>query len=362
MNTKLLQRVLVSPVSRRSLHLASGHEGIHLETDSELKESFQIVLGIPVLIQPGLVADWDHNVLEVILGEKTTSVVSDAIRQHGKSEAVNNVVAAWIRDNMGKKGVRESISQYSQRRPSDRLLWRQMPVDPNGQLAAPIRDGELQRACECASRDNGMKHIALAQQTAQTWGYHIPCFQRLIAAVSARTALELGCGAGVGTYWILESITRETDLLSIDIDIVCAANCLGIREAMDRVDKLHPVVASFWNLPFADASMDLVCSHYGIDETREVTAALREISRVLRPGGSMISVSRTDPTLRLKTYLDGLGLSDAELTGMAEEVDLYSGPDHFAARANACGLQMQSIERMRGQSSHDRTIFEFRKV
>lgn len=362
MDTEFLQRLLVAPVSHRSLHLTGGPSGTHLVTEGEPREYFQVVLGIPILIPPGLVADWDHNVLELVLGENTHAVVGEAYRQHGQSEAAIQAVSAWIRDRMGPAGVRRAIRVFSQRHPSDRVRWRLTGVGPNGQPTEPVSDPELQRARGYATRDNGMKRILQAQQNAATWGHHLPCFQRLLGAVSARTAVELGCGAGVGTYLVLESIGRDAHLFAVDVDFVCAANCLGIREAADRVDTLHPVVASFWHLPFADASIDLVCSHYGMDETREVTAALREIGRVLRPGGSMISVSKTDPTERLKVYLGDLGLTDTELTTMAQEADLYAGPDHFAARANACDLRTESVRQIDGQQSHDRTVFQFRKA
>jgi hypothetical protein len=57
-----------------------------------------------------------------------------------------------------------------------------------------------------------------------------PLFKHLIRGVGAQTAVELGCGAGVGTCAIL--------------------------------DGLHPVVASFW-LPFADASGTLISVFHG---------------------------------------------------------------------------------------------------
>lgn len=354
-------QMIVAPVSRRTLRLVEESSGSYLVTTEQPVESFAVLLGIPLLLPTGFVADWDHNVLEVILGIDAHTVVAEAACRFGENDAATDAVATWIADKIGIDAVREAVRSYSRLPVSERLKWRPCAATSADPRATLIDDDALQRARRYATRENGMKRLSKARDYVNGWGFHLPLFRRLVRGVGYGTVLELGCGAGVGTCAVLDGIDERAHLFPIDVDFACAANCLGIREAAHCEDRLHPIVASFWYLPFADASVNLVCSHYGIDETREVTAALREVARVLNPGGSLISVSKTDPTARIRTYLGRLGLSDSELTTMAQEADLYGGPEHLAARAADCGLQLVDAYSTHNLRSHDRTVFYFRK-
>jgi ubiquinone/menaquinone biosynthesis C-methylase UbiE len=55
------------------------------------------------------------------------------------------------------------------------------------------------------------------------------------------------------------------------------------------------VVADMLALPFEDARFDLVTTGYGIRNVPDIDAALREIGRVLRPGGRFLSLDFNRP-------------------------------------------------------------------
>lgn len=68
------------------------------------------------------------------------------------------------------------------------------------------------------------------------------------------------------------------------------------------------LVGDMMALPFPDASFDLVTTGYGLRNVPRLTPALREIRRVLRPGGRMLALdfNRPDRVLLRLAYLGWL--------------------------------------------------------
>ncbi|HWR98855.1 MAG TPA: class I SAM-dependent methyltransferase [Candidatus Methanoperedens sp.] len=83
------------------------------------------------------------------------------------------------------------------------------------------------------------------------------------------------------------------------------------RQAFDR-EPLHAAVADVRELPFDDASFDAIYSMGTIEHFRDSERAVKEMVRVLRPGGcAIVGVpNRHDPFLRplLAAVLQALGL------------------------------------------------------
>jgi ubiquinone/menaquinone biosynthesis C-methylase UbiE len=92
-----------------------------------------------------------------------------------------------------------------------------------------------------------------------------------------RRVLEVGCGTGL----ILERLARSADE-AWGVDVSPGM----LRSARER--GLSVVVGSATSLPFADASFDLVCSFKVLAHVPDIEQALREITRVTKPGGAMV--------------------------------------------------------------------------
>nr|AAP58536.1 putative methyltransferase [uncultured Acidobacteriota bacterium] len=86
----------------------------------------------------------------------------------------------------------------------------------------------------------------------------------------------------------------------------------AFRERLTIADALKGAVGDVRELPFADASFDAIYSMGTIEHFDETERAVREMARVLRPGGrAIIGVpNRHDPFLRplLATLLQAVGL------------------------------------------------------
>ncbi len=95
--------------------------------------------------------------------------------------------------------------------------------------------------------------------------------------------LDAGCGPGTITQGIAEAVLpgRVTGF-----DREPAAVALASRLAEGReLTNAHFTAGSIYELPFADASFDLVFAHALFEHLADPAAALDECRRVLRPGG-----------------------------------------------------------------------------
>lgn len=63
------------------------------------------------------------------------------------------------------------------------------------------------------------------------------------------------------------------------------------------------VVADATRLPFPDSSFDAICISFGLRNIAETEVALREMLRVLRPGGRAVICEFSTPTPRLVRYI-----------------------------------------------------------
>jgi demethylmenaquinone methyltransferase/2-methoxy-6-polyprenyl-1,4-benzoquinol methylase len=68
------------------------------------------------------------------------------------------------------------------------------------------------------------------------------------------------------------------------------------RAKRDRAHAVEFLVGDMLALPFADASFDLVTTGYGLRNVPNLDLAIREIRRVLKPGGRMLSLDFNRPS------------------------------------------------------------------
>lgn len=112
-------------------------------------------------------------------------------------------------------------------------------------------------------------------------GYHA-LIDRLEVEVALRYArgadlLEAGCGTGLILRALRPHVRR-----AVGIDLSAAMLARAQRRG------LQVVQASVTELPFADASFDVVCSFKVLAHVQAIEAAIAELSRVTRPGGYLV--------------------------------------------------------------------------
>ncbi|HEU4686129.1 MAG TPA: class I SAM-dependent methyltransferase [Nitrospira sp.] len=91
--------------------------------------------------------------------------------------------------------------------------------------------------------------------------------------------LELGCSTG---YLTRRFAGKARLMYGLDM------NAPALREAKRRNPGMLPACGSAEHLPFADATFDAVVMLEVIEHTASDAAAIRELRRVLKPGGLLI--------------------------------------------------------------------------
>ena len=154
--------------------------------------------------------------------------------------------------------------------------------------------------------------------------------------------LDMGCGAGRHAF---EMYRRGADVIAFDQD---ADELAGVRELFVAMREAGEVPegadadvkeGDALSLPFADGEFDRIVAAEVLEHIPADIAAIRELVRVLRPGGTIaLTVPRWFPELvcwKLSDeYHDTPGghiriYSDAELIGKATDAGLtFTGKDH----------------------------------
>jgi ubiquinone/menaquinone biosynthesis C-methylase UbiE len=99
------------------------------------------------------------------------------------------------------------------------------------------------------------------------------------------TVLEIGCGTGFFTLnLMLAGVIGEAHVTDISPGMVRVAE----RNAANLGLRVEGRVADAERLPYADATFDLVVGHAVLHHIPDVTLALREVLRVLKPGGRFV--------------------------------------------------------------------------
>ena len=104
---------------------------------------------------------------------------------------------------------------------------------------------------------------------------------------TGKRVLDVGCGPGN----LLVAISTDTPELLVGVDVdafFLASGRSQIGELVDR-SSVDPTLlrAALPNLPFADASFDLVTCFLVMPHVPDDETALTELARVLKPGGTL---------------------------------------------------------------------------
>src|SRR6187399_1587846 len=111
---------------------------------------------------------------------------------------------------------------------------------------------------------------------------------REVAALHPRLVLDLATGSG--------DLAAEIQARCPEARVIGADFSLPMLMEARKRGLQNLMVADAMNLPFADAVADVVTVAFGLRNMASWAGALQEMSRVLRPGGSLFVLDFSLPT------------------------------------------------------------------
>ena len=105
----------------------------------------------------------------------------------------------------------------------------------------------------------------------------------LLAPFPDAQVIDLGCGAGHASFVAARAVKNVIayDLSAQMLEVVAQA---AKDKQLENITTQQGVAES---LPFASASADIIISRYSAHHWHDVGQALREVARVLKPGGNL---------------------------------------------------------------------------
>jgi ubiquinone/menaquinone biosynthesis methyltransferase len=133
--------------------------------------------------------------------------------------------------------------------------------------------------------------------------------------------LDVACGTGDIAFAAAARGAKVTglDLTQRMVDLARERNgASGV--------PVHFLVGDMSALPFPDGAFDVVTTGYGIRNVPEIPPAVREIARVLRPGGLLLSLDFNRPQ---NPFVRGVYLGYLTAVGSALGFALHRDPDTY---------------------------------
>ena len=182
---------------------------------------------------------------------------------------------------------------------------------------------------------------------------------RLVAmsgAAPGTRALDLAGGTGDIAFALAD---RGASVVGLDVThrMVELARAKGVTST----SAARFVTGDMMSLPFADATFDLVTTGYGIRNVPRIETALSEIRRVLRPGGTLLSLdfNRPERAFVRRVYLAYLTVAGSTLGWVLhrdpdtyryipESIRRYPGANGVARTMQRLGFAACRVDRLLG--------------
>jgi len=195
-----------------------------------------------------------------------------------------------------------------------------------------------------APRYDFLNHLLSANVDKLWWRRVAKTFAAILSRPEARV-LDLCCGTGDLSFAIRR---RGPDARITGADFSHAMLKLAVAKTEDG-KRISWIEADALQLPFADESFDLVTSAFGFRNLADYDAGLREIRRVLRPGGECGILEFGEPRgmfgrlyrfyfRRVLPRIGGLISGTSAYSYLPASVERFPSPPEMLARMEAAGF------------------------
>ncbi len=137
----------------------------------------------------------------------------------------------------------------------------------------------------------GEQANAYLTSTVHSQGSDLQKLARLMSNQSSAHVLDIGCGAGHASFAVASSVSSVTSY-DLSTEMLNAVQ----QGAKDRnLTNIQTTCGIAESLPFGSASFDVVISRYSAHHWHNVSLAICEASRVLKPGGKIVLMDVVSP-------------------------------------------------------------------
>jgi demethylmenaquinone methyltransferase/2-methoxy-6-polyprenyl-1,4-benzoquinol methylase len=172
-------------------------------------------------------------------------------------------------------------------------------TQPEGALTESDASNKVREMfTQIAPRYDLLNHL-LSMQLDRVWRARVA--RRLQPILDRRNAVVLDLCCGTGDLALALSRSAKAKIIGADFAHPMLVRAREKSAAQSRPsDNAAPTALPFFEadalrLPFADRSFDLVTTAFGFRNLANYEAGLREIQRVLRPGGTIAILEFTEP-------------------------------------------------------------------
>jgi demethylmenaquinone methyltransferase/2-methoxy-6-polyprenyl-1,4-benzoquinol methylase len=205
-----------------------------------------------------------------------------------------------------------------------------------------------------APRYDLLNHVLSFNVDRLWWRRTARSFAQILAQPDARV-LDLCCGTGDMTFALRKQAGNSgQEILGADFSraMLQRARAKSLDKASQNGRPVSPrwIEADALNLPFPDQHFNLVTSAFGFRNLADYDAGLREIARVLRPGGECGILDFSEPRgvmgrlyrIYFKQVLPRVGTILSGVRGpyayLPNSVERFPAPEEMLARMHRAGF------------------------
>lgn len=203
-----------------------------------------------------------------------------------------------------------------------------------------------------APRYDLLNHVLSFNVDRVWWRRTARTFRHILTRSEARV-LDLCCGTGDMAF-ALQRLAGKSSAQIVGADFSHAMLRRAAVKSADRAAVPDWIEADALNLPFPDSHFDLVTSAFGFRNLADYDAGLREIARVLRPGGECGILDFGEPKgimgalyrIYFKQVLPRVGTVISGVRGpyayLPASVERFPSPEEMLRRMKNAGVEEAS--------------------
>jgi demethylmenaquinone methyltransferase/2-methoxy-6-polyprenyl-1,4-benzoquinol methylase len=200
-----------------------------------------------------------------------------------------------------------------------------------------------------APRYDLLNHVLSFNIDRVWWNRTAHAFRHILAHPGARV-LDLCCGTGDMTFALRRAAAPSAKITGVDFSHAMLQRAFTKSKPLQNGQPLW-IEADALKLPFPDATFDLVSSAFGFRNLADYDAGLREIARVLKPGGACGILDFGEPKglmgsmyrIYFKQVLPRIGTMISGVRGpyayLPASVERFPAPSEMISRMRDAGFK-----------------------